>query len=192
MATQWGRKESIIWPAARSADELLCCGRSAFCSRCSLHGRRMRFQVSPLQKAYLTDSVRAGVGSTFRAHQSYRLLYLGGSKAKPRPALPVDFVDGTMTLPDGNRMPFTLSELAQAQGYSFPFRGPAVKLADASMYRWLHDAIYGGESPWRTFLRQLHRGQRLPRTPACTGSPEGHSAVQRDEIWPCFAWSSDA
>jgi hypothetical protein len=150
MATQWGRKESIIWPPhvplmsySGVAGALLLTVFFAW--------QTYAFQLPPLQKAYWTDYVRAGVGSTFHAHQSYRLLYLGGSKVKPRPALPVDFVDGTMTLPDGKRMPFALSELAQAQGYRFPFRSPAEKLADASMYRWLHDAIYGGESPWRTF-----------------------------------------
>ena len=71
--------------------------------------------------------------------------------AKPSRVWPsLDFVrTGTMTLPDGKRMPFALAELAQSQGYRFPFRGPAEKLADASMYRWLHDAIFVGRAPGR-------------------------------------------
>jgi hypothetical protein len=120
--------------------------------------QRYAFQLPPLQKAYMTNYARAGVGSAFHAHQSYRLLYLSGSKVKPRLALRVDFTDGRMALPNGKQMPFTLAELTQAQGYHFPFRGPAEKLADASMYRWLHDAIFDRKSPWRMFVVSLLEG----------------------------------
>ena len=136
MATQWGRKETIIWPPHVPLMSY-CAVAGALLLTLFFAWERFAFQLPPLQKAYWTDYVRAGIGSAFHAHQSYRLLYLGGSKAKPRTALPVDFVDGTTTLPDGKRIPFALSELAQEQGYRFPFRGPAEKLADASMYRWL-------------------------------------------------------
>ena len=63
-----------------------------------------------------------------------------------------------MTLPDGKRMPFTLAELPHSQGYRFPFRGPVEKLADASMYRWLRDAIFDRESPWRMFTLSFVEG----------------------------------
>ncbi len=157
MATQWGRKETIIWPPHVPLMSY-CAVAGALLLTLFFVWQRYAFQLPPLQKAYLTDYVRAGVGSAFHAHQGYRLLYLGGEKAKPRRALPVDFVAGTMRLPDGKRMPFALSELAHAQGYRFPFRGPAEKLPDASVYRWLHDAIYGGDGLWRTFSISFSEG----------------------------------
>jgi hypothetical protein len=150
MATQWGRKETIIWPP-----------HVPLMSYCSIAGALLltvffawehyAFQLAPLQKAYLTDYVCADIGSAFHAHQSYRLLYLGGGNAKPRAAMPVDFAEGTMSLPNGKHMRFALSDLATSQGYRFPFRGPVEKLADGSMYRWLHDAIYDRKSPWQNF-----------------------------------------
>jgi hypothetical protein len=134
MATQWGRKETIIWPP-----------HVPLMSYCSIAGALLltvffawehyAFQLAPLQKAYLTDYVCADIGSAFHAHQSYRLLYLGGGNAKPRAAMPVDFAEGTMSLPNGKHMRFALSDLATSQGYRFPFRGPVEKLADGSMYR---------------------------------------------------------
>ena len=150
MATHWGRKETIIWPRhvpviSYSAIAL------ALLSTCGFVWQRYSFQLQPLEKAYITDYARASVGRIFHAHQSYRLLYLGGIKNRPRLALTEDFAPGTMTLPNGSVLPFALSELAHAQGYSFPFRGPQKKLADGSMYRWLHDAIYGGQKVWQIF-----------------------------------------
>jgi type IV secretory pathway TraG/TraD family ATPase VirD4 len=157
MATQWGRKETIIWPPHVPLMSY-CAIAGAFLLTLFFAWERYAFQFPPLQKAYMTDYVRAAVGSTFHAHGSYRLLYLGGLEAKPRLALPIDFAEGEMRLPDGKQMPFALAELADAQGYRFPFRGPAEKLADASLYRWLHDVVYGSESPWRLFSVSLIEG----------------------------------
>jgi hypothetical protein len=157
MATQWGRKETIIWPP-----------HVPLMSYCAIAGallltlffalERYSFQLPPLQKAYMTDYLRAGVGSALHAHQSYRLLYLGGSGVKPRPAMPADFADGEMALPDGKQMPFALSHEAQQQGYLFPFRTPAQKLADVAMYHWLSEAIFNRKSPWQVFTLSLIEG----------------------------------
>src|SRR5271170_3381185 len=150
MATQWGRKETIIWPPHVPLMSY-CAVAAALLLTCIFVWQRYALQLTPLQKAYFVEYAEAGVGSTFHAHQSYRLLYLGGTSAIPRLALPVDFAPGTMKLPSDRVLPFNLSELALSQGFRFPFRGPQEKLTDASMYRWLHDFVYGGESPWRTF-----------------------------------------
>jgi type IV secretory pathway TraG/TraD family ATPase VirD4 len=157
MATHWGRKETIIWPRhvpviSYSAIAL------ALLLTCVFVGQRYRFQLLPLEKAYITDYARASVGRIFHAHQSYRLLYLGGIKNRSRLALAEDFAPGTMTLPNGNVLPFALSELAHIQGYSFPFRGPKETLADGSMYRWLHDAIYHGQRVRQIFEASFIEG----------------------------------
>ncbi|TCK73445.1 type IV secretion system DNA-binding domain-containing protein [Acidipila rosea] len=157
MATQWGRKETIIWPLHVPLMSY-CAIAGAFLLTLFFAWERYAVQFPPLQKAYMTDYVRAAVGSTFHAHGSYRLLYLGGLEAKPRLALPIDFAEGEMRLPDGKQMPFALAALAQAQGYRFPFRGPVAKLADASMYRWLRDVIFDRKSPWQMFVVNFLEG----------------------------------
>jgi hypothetical protein len=63
-----------------------------------------------------------------------------------------------MTLPDGRVLPFTLSELAQAQGYRFPFRGPSQKLADAAMNHWLRYAIFDGKGLFAVFTISFVEG----------------------------------
>ena len=54
-------------------------------------------------------------------------------------------------LPSGKTVPIGLSELAQAQGYSWFYRGPAQKLTDGAMYRWLRGAVYKGKGFLRLF-----------------------------------------
>lgn len=146
MGTQWGRKETIIWPphAPILSYSAVAAALLLTCLFCWFH---LRSGLPPLEQAYFTDYVRAGVGTSFHLRGQYRLVYLGGDKVKPRLAFPVDFTTGTMTLPNGKTAPFALSVLARAQGYRFPFRGPAQRLADAELCRWLRDAIYAGSGP---------------------------------------------
>jgi type IV secretory pathway TraG/TraD family ATPase VirD4 len=144
MANQWGRKETIIWPPHAPVMSYTALAAAVLCT-CLFVWQRLRFSLPPLQQAYISEYLRSEVGAAIHTHGTYRLVYLGGRKAKPRLAFPTDFVQGKMTLPDGKAVPFTLSELTLAQGYSFPFRGSAQKLADASVYRWLRGVIFGGE-----------------------------------------------
>ena len=157
MATQWGRKESIIWPPHAPVMSYSALAVALLCT-CLFIWQRLHFSLPPLQKSYIIEYMRAEVGAAVHMHGTYRLLYLGGEKVKTRLALPVDFASGRMTLPDGKAVPFALSELARTQGYRFPFRGPAQKLADASMYRWLRYAIFDGKVPFGVFTISFIEG----------------------------------
>ena len=157
MATQWGRKESIIWPPHAPVMSYSALAVALLCT-CLFIWQRLHFSLPPLQKSYIIEYMRAEVGAAVHMHGTYRLLYLGGEKVKTRLALPVDFASGRMTLPDGRAVPFALSELARTQGYRFPFRGPAQKLADASMYRWLRYAIFDGKVPFGVFTISFIEG----------------------------------
>ena len=157
MATQWGRKETIIWPPHAPVMSYTAIATALLCTVLFVW-QRLHFSLPPLQQSYITEYIRAEVGAAVHTHGSYRLLYLGGGKPKPRLALPVDFAAGQMTLPDGRVVPFTLSELAQAQGYRFPFRGPSQKLADAAMNHWLRYAIFDGKGLFAVFTISFIEG----------------------------------
>jgi type IV secretory pathway TraG/TraD family ATPase VirD4 len=157
MANQWGRKETIIWPPHAPVMSYAALAAAFLCT-CLFVWQRLHFSLPPLQQSYISEYIRSEIGGTIHAHGTYRLVYLGGRKAKPRLAFPVDFVPGKMTLPDGKVVSFELSELAQAQGYSFPFRGPAQQLADASVYRWLRGAIFAGKGILSMFAVSFTEG----------------------------------
>ncbi|MEO6817463.1 MAG: type IV secretion system DNA-binding domain-containing protein [Edaphobacter sp.] len=141
MATQWGRKETVIWPPHVPILSYTAIA-TAILVTCLFVWQRLAFSLEPLQKSYISEYIRSGVGGIFKAHESYRLLYLGGGKAKPRLAFPVDFVPGRTVLPGGKVVPVDLSELAVAQGYRLFYRGPEQKLADLSLNRWLRLTVY--------------------------------------------------
>jgi hypothetical protein len=141
MATQWGRKETIIWPPHVPMLSYTAVATALLCT-CLFVWQRFTFSMTPLQRSYITEYGRSDIGAKFSAHESYRLLYLGGGKGKPRLAFPVDFVPGETTLPNGKVVPVALSELATAQGYRWFYRGPEQKLADLSLNRWLRLTVF--------------------------------------------------
>lgn len=157
MAAHWGRKETIIWPPhvpLMSYSAVV----AALLFTCFLLWQQVRFGLLPLEQAYIGDYVSARAGTAFHLNGTYRLVYLGGGKAKPRLAFPFDFVSGKMTLPSGKAAPFALAELARSQGYRFPFRAPARKYTDASMYRWLYVMVFGGRTLLTLFAPRLIGG----------------------------------
>ena len=141
MPTQWGRKETIIWPPHVPILSYTAIAAALLCT-CLFIWQRLAFSVTPLQRSYITEYIRSEAGGTFNAHESYGLLYLGGGKGKPRLAFPVDFVAGKTELPNGKVIPVALSELATSQGYRWFYRGPEQKLADRSLHRWLRSTVY--------------------------------------------------
>ena len=87
MASQWGRKETIIWPPHAP---IMSYSALAIALLCTLFfiWERLNFSMSPLQQSYITEYVTSQAGSGFNAHENYRLVYLGRDKneASPRPS----------------------------------------------------------------------------------------------------------
>jgi type IV secretory pathway TraG/TraD family ATPase VirD4 len=157
MATQWGRKETIIWPPHAPILSYTAVAAAILCT-CLFVWQRFSFSFAPLQKSYITEYIRSQAGSVFKAHQSYRLLYLGGGKAKVRLALPADFTEGTTILANGQTFPVALVDVAKLQGYRWFFRGPSVKFADMAMNHWLRSVVYEDEGLLRLFAVSLIEG----------------------------------
>jgi hypothetical protein len=157
MATKWGRKETIIWPPHVPILSFTAVATAVLCT-CLFMWQRVAFSLEPLQSSYITEYIRSEVGSTFNAHESYQLLYLGGGKGKPRLAFPIDFVPGQMVLPNGKVISAALSDLAVSQGYHWPFRGPEEKLADRSVHRWLRFTVYENQGLLNLFAISFEEG----------------------------------
>jgi type IV secretory pathway TraG/TraD family ATPase VirD4 len=143
MATQWGRKETVIWPPQvplYTYGTLILTIPIAFTL---LFGMYM---MKPfLARNYTGSFIKSAAGAEFNMHGSYRLIYLGGGKRAPRVAVPGDFAPGSMTLPGGKQISVGLSPVAKAQGYTTVFRGEARKFADSTIHLWLQSTIFGGD-----------------------------------------------
>jgi type IV secretory pathway TraG/TraD family ATPase VirD4 len=157
MASQWGRKETIIWPPHAPIMSYSALAMGLLCTLFFLW-EHLNFSMSPLEQSYITEYVTSQAGSAFNAHENYRLVYLAGPKVKPRIALSVDLTDGRTKLPNGKTVPIGLSDLAAEQGYRWFYRAPAQKLADGAMHRWLSGAVYDGKGLLELFRVSLIEG----------------------------------
>src|SRR5579875_3682516 len=144
--TAWGRKETLIWPRHAPvytygvAFAVAVLTFAALCIRIHL--------AAPLQRYYLPVYERTSAIGTFMAsHRSdYRVLFVGGRGAAPRPALNGDVVLGRTPELDGRPIPLAVSADARQHGYSLLFRGPERSYVDARLRDYLKTVVYSGAS----------------------------------------------
>jgi hypothetical protein len=144
--TTWGRKETIIWPrhipiyTYGLAFAIVTLTFIAVCIRIHL--------AAPLQRYYLPVYERTSAIGTFMAsHRSdYRMLFVGGRGAAPRPAMNGDVGLGRTPELGGRPIPLALSADARGHGYSLLFRGPERSYVDARLGDYLKTVVYGGAS----------------------------------------------
>lgn len=106
----------------------------------------LQLQQPAIRRAYIVEYLRASVGAQFKQHGKYRLIVIGGSGLKERPATAADFMKSTTSFPDGTAIDTMLSTAAREQGLHVFQRGPALSYSDATMYRWLREDILEGKS----------------------------------------------
>ena len=112
MATQWGRKETVIWPPQVP---IYTIGTMILAVPICLTLLFGLYITKPfLARNYTGDYLKSAAGSEFKMHNSFRLIYLFGGKAAPRVAQPEDFVPGTTIFPNGKQVSVQLSPAATA------------------------------------------------------------------------------
>ena len=123
MATQWGRKETVIWPPhspiytyGAIVAALILSGFFMWC--------RFSFGCTALQRYYTPAYVRSAVSTQFQKKDKYKLLYVGDGHKAGRLAKDGDVVDGETVSPDGKPISVSLSPAAEAQGLRALYRGP--------------------------------------------------------------------
>ncbi len=156
MASEWGRRETIIWPPHIPVWTYSAVFLALVCT--VFFGWERLIGMTVLERSYSADYMRSEVGQLFHQHGKYSLLYLDGGKKAPRFALPTDFEDGLTTLPDGTTIPVQLSPRATREGYQFWKRGAEQSYLDSSMFRWLQHTIFAGKSHLALYAVPLAEG----------------------------------
>ena len=152
IATQWGRKETVIWPphspiytyAAVFIALVLTCG----CVWC-----RFTFGTTPLMQAYTPTYIKSWVsgGVSAKRQDKYRLLFVMDRKRTMHAAMDADVVNGKTPQADGKVLPLSLSEDARRQGLTAVFRGPQQSYNDAALYAYLKSSVFAGQSLWDVY-----------------------------------------
>ena len=143
MASQWGRKETLIWPPQVPVYTI---GTMILAVPILMSLLLGMYLTKPfLAREYTGDYLKSAAGAEFKMHNSFRLIFLQGGKRAPRGAQHQDFVPGTTILPNGKELSVQLSPQAIAEGYTTFVRGPERKIADDALYGWFRSAIFGGD-----------------------------------------------
>lgn len=159
--TSWGRKETIIWPRHMPIYTysvvfgVAVLTFLAVCIRIHL--------ATPLQRYCLPAYERSSVvGALLKAHKStYRLLYVGGSRSTPRPAMTDDVILGRTSEAGGQTIPLELSPDARQRGYSLLFRGPERSYVDARFSVYLKGVVYNRATLFGFFQPPIFGGAAL-------------------------------
>ncbi len=147
MTTQWGRKETVIWPPHSPIYTYGAAFLAVILTSLFLY---MRFAVgnTPFQRFYTPIYLRSSIASEFGAtrEDKYRLLFITGVGAAPRMPVEADVQVGQTSEPGGKPIALLPSQAALRQGYDVLFRGPETKIKDAALRDYLKRSVFAGAS----------------------------------------------
>jgi hypothetical protein len=143
MASQWGRKETIIWPPHSPIYTYGAVLMALLCASLFVWAR-FTFGTTPLQQYYTPAYVRSAIGASFDKHDKYRLLFVGTGTKSGRLALDADVIEGQTPSPVGKVIPLTLSPAALALGFHALYRGPEASYPDGPFHAYLRRSFYEG------------------------------------------------
>jgi type IV secretory pathway TraG/TraD family ATPase VirD4 len=142
--TQWGRKESIIWPPHSPIYTYGVVFLSLVLAGCFMYVR-FSFGQSPLQQFYTPIYARTAAGAALDKKDKYQLLYVGDSVKAGRLATDADVKDGLTPTPNGKHIPLALSPEATRLGLRALYRGQEQPYLDAPLHEYLKSAVFQGD-----------------------------------------------
>jgi hypothetical protein len=145
--TQWGRKQTIIWPRHSPiytyGAVFLAVILTGFFLYC-----RFSFGNTPLQRfytpIYMRSTVAGMIGPT--RQDKYRMLFVGGRGLPTRMVVEADVIEGNTPERGGKQIPLALSRRTLQSGYVFLFRGPELSYIDVPLSAYLRKSVFGGNS----------------------------------------------
>jgi hypothetical protein len=150
-ATEWGRKETIIWPPHGPIYTYGAVFLALILTGMFLY-LRFTFGQTPLQQFYTPIYARTAAGGAFKKKDKYRLLYISDGGDRERLAIESDMQAGVTPAPGDRHIPLAPSRAALSRGLRFLYPGPTEIYFDAPLHEYLRTAVYDGEE-----LRDIYR-----------------------------------
>jgi hypothetical protein len=154
MHTQWGRKETIIFPPHSPLYSYGAIFVSVMLTGLFLY---LHFAVamSPLQCFYLPYYFRTAVAGTVHRTDKYAILMVADGAKRSRAARDSDVIPGSTAQMGEKPIPLQLSDSARAAGLLFLYRGPKTEYLNKPLYNYFQKLVYGGESILEIFRLPL-------------------------------------
>jgi len=121
--TQWGRKETIIFPPHSPIYSYGVVFLAFVLTGCFLYVR-FAYGQTPLQQFYTPIYARTAVGGALNKKDKYQLLYVGDGTKAGQLAVESDVQAGTTPAPGGKHIPLAFSAAAAGRGLRALYRGP--------------------------------------------------------------------
>src|SRR5258705_2714794 len=142
MATQWGRKETVIWPPHSPIYTYGAVFLALVCTGAFLWAR-FTFGQSPLQQFYTPAYARTTASRLSKDRRDkFRLLYVGNGVIAGRLATEADVAEGSTHTQDGRSLPLVLSPAAAAQGFRVLYQGRELSYLDGPLHAYLRGTIF--------------------------------------------------
>lgn len=159
MPTQWGRKETIIWPPHSPIYTYGAMFLAVVLTGAFLY-MRFAFAMTPLQQFYTPIYVRASLASELGKvrKDKYRMLFEAGKNATAKPAVEADVAPGVTEQAGSKPIPLTLADSAQRAGYTALYRGAEASYFDVPLREYLRQSVYGSSTLWDIYKQPLGFG----------------------------------
>ena len=142
MATQWGRKETVVWPPHAPVYTYGAVMLAFLCTGAFLWAAFAA--ETPLQQFYTPAYLKSAVVGEFKKQDKYRLLYLGNSQNQSRIATAADVAQGSTPTPDGKVLP--LAPATKMNLYTAISRARSSRVMDSGTFT----ATSFGTACWRS------------------------------------------
>lgn len=159
MPTQWGRKETVIWPRHAPIYTYGAMFLTLVFTGMFVYAR-FASGNTPLQKFYTPIYLRSAIASEFGATRKdkYRMLFVGGPTLAARVATEQDVEDGNTLDTGGKTIPLQLSDVAKNGGITSLFRGQESAYLDRPLRAYLKDTVFGGNTLFAIYEQPLFFG----------------------------------
>ena len=159
MSTQWGRKETVIWPPHSPIYTYGAAFITLVLTGIFLY-MRFAFGNTPLQRFYTPIYLRASLASELGAKRQdkYRLVFLTGVEVAPKMPVEADVQEGLTNARGEKPIPLVPSQAALRNGFDVLFRGPETSIVDAALRDYLKRDVFNGATLSSIYAEPLFFG----------------------------------
>jgi RecA/RadA recombinase len=143
MTSQWGRKESVIWPPHSPIYTYGALFLAFVLTGCFVY-LRFSFGQSPLQQFYTPIYMRTAAGAAIDKKDKYQLLYVGDGTKAGRLAVENDVQTGATPAPGNKHISLAISSAATERGLRALYRGPEQQYLDKTLHEYLKSTVFQG------------------------------------------------
>jgi RecA/RadA recombinase len=141
MTSQWGRKESVVWPPHSPIYTYGALFLALVLTACFIYVR-FDYGQTQLQQFYTPIYAKTALGAAIDKKDKYQLLYVGDGTKPGQLAVGSDVQAGTTPAPGGKHIALAISSVALGRGQRTLYRGPEQQYLDKGLHDYLKSTVF--------------------------------------------------